>query len=276
MPEIEATAFVNLVIVTLVFSLLIIGIGLKFEDVKILTAWADAKSFANAVATRFVSSADCFAYETLSYYYDPENHRTVIQRHVHPGIIDVRKFVEDRYIDCVEAYYHSSTSELPALRLPAGKGVKIIYFLETALVDLEDPYKLRDRMILSTKERLNNTEGVKRVEGFVNWIHSLGWILDVICTTASIAASAVTFTVGMLSVSISPTLKILEAQKYSTLDENLIDLVLEQGSKYTLRIPVRIKYFDEDREVADHAGVLEVTFYYFAPESYGKLFEVFT
>jgi len=162
MPEIEATAFVNLVIVTLVFSLLVIGIGLKFEDVRILTAWADAKSFANAVATRLVTSADCFAYESISYYYDNENHRPIIQRQVHPGVIDVRKFVEDRYIDCIEAYYHSSTSELPALRLPTGKNVKIVYFFETKLVDLEDPYRLRERMTLSTMERLNNTEAAKR------------------------------------------------------------------------------------------------------------------
>jgi len=278
MPELEVTSFVNLTIVTLIFSLLIISIGLKFNDIRILIAWADAKSFANSVATRVVTSADCFAYEDINYIYDPENDEFTVQKRVYPGVIDVRKFTLDRYFDCIEAYYHSLTSEVPLLRISSGEPyTRVLYFFEFKLVDLTDPYRLQGKDTLTTIQRLNNTEAAKRAEDFKNFIHRAGIIIDVACSVASLAASSLltTTTFGILTVSITGSLKLGEALSVSSLETDLIDLLLTQGTTYTLTTPVIIRYVDEEGNlIEDHVGVLETKFYYYTPEGYGKLFSV--
>jgi hypothetical protein len=267
MVEIETLTFINIALVSVLFSLLIVSMSVRFSEVKVLATWADARSLANSIGTRAYTSADCFAYESINLHYDGISGRLVEQRRVYPGIIDSRKFTEDKYFDCIQNYYFAPISEIPFLaELPAESA----FVIEFTLIDLTDPFRLRelkDRRV-STREHLRPREATaKVVEKIVSTLEMFSLYMGAITTAASIALNIALglLTHGMFGLEIYPIVYIGEIWEFYWITPKLIHELDVRSSVYQKKVPVVIRYVDEDGRIeADHMGILEVEIRYMA------------
>jgi len=177
MVEEQTLAYVNTGLATMLFSMLIIGMSIKFSDMSVLAAWADARSFANAMSTRPYTSADCFAYETGVIRYDESLDEMVTERRVYPHVIDVRKFTNDRYFDCVQNYYFGEISHVEGL---ADTPAISAFFFEFDLMDYTDPFALKQfgSSHLSTREQLDFSEAAMLIDALRANMAFFGFLLE--------------------------------------------------------------------------------------------------
>ena len=264
--EIQLTTYINTALAVLCFSLLIMGMSVKFGEVSVMSTWADARSFANSMSTRAYTSADCFAYETAGVHYDSFSDRVVSQRRVFPGIIDARKFTEDRYFDCIQNYFFTYATDSKPLEV---QGVDSVgFFIDFELKDLVEPWRLKELGTMSTREQLDLITkreeivaalmNIAGVESFVLWVFSMA--LDI---GLGVAVGAVSL--GQLSISISYAYVAGDPFGLNVIYTELIDEIIEAESIHETTVPVVIRYIDEYGNIeVDHPGTLRTVIHYSA------------
>ena len=258
--QMEITALANAALSVMMFSLLVVGMSMKFGDINVLLTWADASSFANAMASRAYSSADCFAYENVKIL--ERNGELVQIKRVYPGVIDVRKFTQDRYFDCVQNYYSSWGSEIDYLTANVPSYSE--YVITFKLRDLDDPDMIR-RLgdTLSTESQVDIGESKEYIELMTKWLKDLAFWLDVTSFALDVAINAIVIPTRGWPVQVSPVLKVGDVFSSSVIEEDLHEFYKGHASKYTSSVPVIIRYVDDEGNVIeDHRGVLETTIYY--------------
>jgi len=258
--QMEITALANAALSVMMFSLLVVGMSMKFGDINVLLTWADASSFANAMASRAYSSADCFAYENVKIL--ERNGELVQIKRVYPGVIDVRKFTQDRYFDCVQNYYSSWGSEIDYLTANVPSYSE--YVITFKLKDLDDPDMIR-RLgdTLSTEPQVDIGESKEYLDLMTKWLKDLAFWLDVTSFALDVAINAIVIPTRGWPVQVSPVLKVGDVISSSVIEEDLHEFYKERASKYTSSVPVIIRYVDDEGNVIeDHRGVLETTIYY--------------
>lgn len=277
-------AYISTVSASILFSLLMIGISTRFNDINTLAAWANARSFAQSVSTRAYTSADCFAYESAGAVYSEKSKEFETQRRVYPGVIDIRKFTKDQYFDCIQHYYFSRAASSPLLE---GKSIKDMSaaFVEFKLRDLENPYQVAEygKRTLSTEKQLDRQEVVdmtiQTLRKLVNGFATIGeWIFMGISLTIDIVIPLVTSTAtggaGGMDVDMDlimipgyvhkkGSIEVPGYMENLMLGEELITLLKSRESIYSYSTPVVIRYIDEEGHfVEEHLGVLETKIHY--------------
>lgn len=261
--------YVSMLSSTALFALLMMGVSSRYTDIRQLSTWADAKSFAHSMATRAHTSADCFAYETGAIKYSEGSETVQSQRKVKPGVIDIRKFTRDRYFDCVQSYYFTGASRRAIL-----KGVRAhsAAFIEFELKDLEQPGRVSmyGENTLSTEPQLGRQGAIdKYIESkrqYIKAVKTYGdWILMGVSVGLDLAIGAATGG----AVEIDPDFIVLPGRvmKFNILRPALIERVKERESIYTYTTPVTIRYIKDGEYVTDHIGMLKTKIHYSA---YGK------
>jgi hypothetical protein len=263
--EIHLTTYINTALAVLCFSLLIMGMSVKFGEISVLTAWADARSFANSMSTRAYTSADCFAYETVGVHYDSFSDEVVSQRRVFPGVIDARKFTQDRYFDCVQNYFFAHATDSRPLEV---EGVDAVgFFIDFELMDLVEPSKLGDESLLSTREQLDITNREEAIRGLLTlaqWESQFFWVFGIILDLA-LGVVVGASTLGTMGIGISYAFVPADPATLSIIYTELIDEILEEESIYEMTVPVVIRYVDELGNIEiDHLGKLKTTIHYSA------------
>jgi hypothetical protein len=253
--QLEPVVLTNSVISILLFSMLTLGMSTKFSDINILQTWADASSFANSVSSRAYTSSDCFAYETgmVTEY----NGKIINERKVYPGVIDVRKFTEDDYFSCIENYYAVSGSEIDYMtkNVPAYS----TFLINFKLYDMEDPSRIRQLGDTMTNE--------KQLDWSISqtWIEEQRKYLSDMQLWADVLSLGLSIALSFVKVSISPAVKIGNLNQASDIDNNVVEFLKQSYSSYTSRVPVILRYVDDDGNIEeDHQGILETTIMYSA------------
>ena len=257
--QMEITALANAALSVMMFSLLVVGMSMKFGDINVLLTWADASSFANAMASRAYSSADCFAYENVKIL--ERNGELVQIKRVYPGVIDVRKFTQDRYFDCVQNYYSSWGSEIDYLSMNVPSYTE--YTITFKLIDLDDPDAIRKLGdTLSTEPQIDMGESKEYLTLMQRVVKNLAFWLDATSIAMDIVINAFLIPSGA-QVQVSPAVKIGDLVSASVIHGEIHEFYKEHASKYTSSVPVIIRYVDDEGNVIeDHKGILETTIYY--------------
>ncbi len=259
MAEIEIMAYVNASLAMMLFSLMVLSISYKFSDITIISTWADARSFANSLATRAYSSADCFAYETGAVSYDETNDKIRTIRRVYPGVVDERKFNMDRYFGCIQSYFFNDITEVPWSAV--GDTTYSLYVIDFELRDLEDNRRLKNHR-LSTSPQLNMTEAHLFVETTKEITKFWSGAISTAVVITDIALNIALAIVGQ-GADVSLIFKAPEPEGLYTLDSYFIDYLEDKSSVYTSSVPVVIRYVDEDGAfVRDSVGILTTTIKY--------------
>ena len=251
----------NTVLSVALFSLLIVSMGMKLDKIKTMMTWANAESFASAMSTRAYTSRNCFAYETTTIF---DNNGEVVEvKKTFPGVIDVRKFTEDRYFDCIQNYYASEGSELTGSTVPPYTS----YIVDFTLKDLIEPEKIKklgDK--LSTKSQIEDykkaekewVEKQKRIDKAFNI-----WGMAVSITVSVAFNTLITLFAPGMWPEINFELKNKPAVFETNVDEGF-NLFSEYASEeYKTEVPVTIRYVDDQGNIlADHPGILITTIHY--------------
>jgi len=259
--QMEITALANAALSVMMFSLLVVGMSMKFGDINVLLTWADASSFANAMASRAYSSADCFAYENVKIL--ERNGELVQIKRVYPGVIDVRKFTQDRYFDCVQNYYSSWGSEIDYLSMNVPSYTE--YTITFKLIDLDDPDAIRKLGdTLSTEPQVDIGKSKEYLTLMEKVIRNLAFWLDVTSVAVDVGLNVFLATTAPgTKVQVSPAVKIGNMVSDSVIHGEIHEFYKEHASKYTSSVPVIIRYVDDEGNVIeDHKGILETTIYY--------------
>lgn len=260
----ETKAYMNTALQVMLFSLLMVGMSIRFSEYAVLNSWADARSFANAMSTRPYTSADCFAYETAVIKYDPDTQEVITERRVFPSVIDIRKYTEDRYFDCIQNYFFGEISHIQGL---TGVTSESAFFIDFELIDHTDPLAIRQfgNSELSTREQLDFAERAEYIEGVRRTIEQTAATWDLLSFGLDIGLSIIlaTVTAGTVVPDIDYVFRATPVTDVTHVDQNLINLVEEYSTVYSTSAPVIIRYSDDNGEfLYDHVGELKMTIHY--------------
>ena len=261
--ELHLSTYINTALAVMCFSLLIMGMSFKFGEVTIMSTWADARAFASSMASRAYTSADCFAYETMGVHYDYVSDKVVSQRRVYPGVVDIRKFNQDKYFDCIQNYFFSYATEAPTFAV--GGQSFAAFFIDFKLEDLDDPSRLRGVDTLSTRNQLDVTHTQDVLMDITNefavMANTLFWVSMAVDITVGIIIEILSYKMFTLDVSYA----FVAGSPYPQyiMYEELIDAVEEGADRIETTVPVTIRYADDEGNIeVDHAGTLTTTIYY--------------
>ncbi len=76
-----------------IFSLIALILYQSMGNFNIVLSYTQSRSISLLLTDRLINSADCLAYESLSYAYSPMEDKVIEYRRIYPGIIDARKLL---------------------------------------------------------------------------------------------------------------------------------------------------------------------------------------
>jgi len=242
------------------FSILVVSMGMKLNNVKTISTWANAESFADAMSTRAYTSPNCFAYEMIDVI--EVNNELKEIRKTFPGVIDSRKFNQDKYFDCIQNYYASEGTELTieSENVPPYSA----YIINFKLRDLEEPARIRkEGDTLSTEPQLDWSNSQHYIERRNKMMKTWQTFGDITSFVLSLALNIIVMPAIGIPVEIEPALKIGSAAEVSNVDDNFLYYINTMSSEYYSEVPVIIRYVSDDGTIEkDNQGILQTRIKY--------------
>ena len=262
MALMQMMAFVNAGILMISFALLLVVLSFNVSNINSVAVFANAKSVASAIGTRFITSPNCFAYKLDMNYY---SNNPVLQggpvysvSDTEPGVVDVNKFITNRFLSCIQYVYFSGATQVPVLtsRLAAFTGVNI------KLTDTQDPSNLGSLGSVS----LSNFPQLNYGNNFVTFENTVGSVAQYAeygALAASIGASLAlgSVTCGMVGVNV---IVALNSNSHNSLIPQYASIAtLLSEDTYTEQFPVTIQFTNsQGQPLFQNSGILNVQVYY--------------
>ncbi len=258
----QLMAFVNAGILIISFALLLIVLSFNVSQINSVAVFANAKSVASALGTRFITSPNCFAYKLNMEYYnnnsDVQGGPLYSASDTEPDVIDSSKFVASNFLSCAQYIYFAGATQVPVLTT----GLAAITGISLTLVDTQNPSNLGPTGSV-TINNYNQLNFGSKFYALQNAIQSFATNAEYVAMGVSIAASiAVQIATGG-SVNFNLILAIGSNNKDSVLPQYAAISLLGSETTYTQTFPVTIEYTNsQDQPLYQDSGTLYETITY--------------
>jgi hypothetical protein len=262
MALMQVMSFVNAGILMVSFALLLVVLSFNVSNINSVAVFANAKSVASAIGTRFITSPNCFAYKLDMTYYSNnpalQGGPVYTVSDTEPGVIDANKFVTDRFLSCIQYVYFSGATQVPVLtsRLAAFTGVNV------KLTDTQNPSNLGSAGSIS----ISNFQQLNYGSNFITFENTVGSIAQYSeygAMAASIAASIAlgAVTAGTVGVNV---IVALDSNSHNSIvpQYSAISTLLSEDT-YTEQFPVTIQFTNpQGQPLFQNSGILNIQVYY--------------
>ncbi|MCL5009782.1 MAG: hypothetical protein M1433_02275 [Candidatus Parvarchaeota archaeon] len=262
MALMEVMSFVNAGILMISFALLLVVLSFNVSNINSVAVFANAKSVASAIGTRFITSPNCFAYKLDMNYYSNspalQGGPVYSVSDTEPGVIDVNKFITNRFLSCIQYVYFSGATQIPVLtsRLAAFTGVS------AQLIDTQDPSNLGSygSVTMSNFPQLNYGANFGMFENTMNQVAQYGEYVALGLSIGTSVALGIA-SAGTLGVNV---IVALNSNSHNSIVPQYAALsTLFSEDTYTESFPVTIQFTNgQGQPLFQNSGILNVEIYY--------------